>query len=304
MNARPYCIDVADPAAWMRHLDDEGYVVVTNAFSDVECQRAVELFVAHYGVGAQLYTDEYWPAGSKGMILKGDFHRSELAMWARTHPNVLATFRRIYGDDTELVTSFDRGNAVRNVPSPEEGQWTHLDWPVNDPAPFRCVQGFVNFVDCTASDSPCLRVWPRSHKGPRWDSTVATLKERNRSKDSAFFRVKVDPEELVNVLAPAGSIVLFCGVHDARTHITRAKPGMGPLRRLTVYTCLAPRMFTRGDAEAQARTEAFERGIVSTHWPVHFFRHHTASVHDSRYNVPKWDAEAARAAWPEYAKLV
>jgi hypothetical protein len=64
-------------------------------------------------------------------------------------------------------------------------------------------------------------------------------------------------------LAPAGSLVVWiCGlVHDARTHLSKFKPGFGELRRLNSYICLAPRMFLQ-KGEAEARLKVFQEGSV------------------------------------------
>lgn len=297
-----YCIDVSDPAAWIRHLEEEGYVVLTGVFSPEECTRATDLFVAHYGVGEQIFTDALWPAPSRGMVVKGSIHTSDLALWARSHPNVVSAYSRLYDGTSDLVSAFDRANAVRNAENLDNAApWLHVDFPMDDPPPLPIWQSFANFIDCTPADSPCLRVVPRSHTGDLW----RRVQEQASGKGAAF-RVPLAEDLVVPVLAPAGSLVVWrCGlVHDARTHLAGHNAAFGPLRRLNVYICLAPRASIKDDAERAARLDAFERGIVSTHWPVSRFVHHSPDTADPRYHIAPWDPERARQQHPLFAKLV
>lgn len=310
MDVRSYCIDFERIDEWKNYLNNEGFVVITNICTLDNCEKAKQLFIEHFGMGDKIFNDTNWPKGQNGMIVEGDIHQSNFVNFAKTLPRVLMTYRHLYEGEEEFVTAFDRANAIRNGPNDNnEKPWLHIDFPVFDPPPFTCYQSFVNFVDCTPSDSPCLRVVPRSHKGDLWASVSADIKKRKSPENrSAFFRVKMSEKDVVNVLAPAGSLVVWiCGlVHDARTKLSKKKAGWGEFRRLNVYVCMAPRRYLRGEEEEKQRQLAFYKGLVSTHWPCWFFQHHGYQIQTtSRYTDKKpFDAKATLLAFPDLEKLI
>jgi hypothetical protein len=217
---RPYCIPLNNPDEWTAHLREEGFVCITGVVTPAQCVEAQALFEQHFGVGKKLYTDGLWPLGDKGMVVEGDIASSDFSFFSRSQPNVRgryhqstntlfiiqmflfkAIYERLYNGETDLVSAFDRANAVRNAPNSNDTRgWLHIDYPVNNPPPFTCYQSFLNYIDCTPSDSPCLRVIPKTHTGELCDAIVKDIKSTRSSRDSAFFRVKFDESQVLNVV--------------------------------------------------------------------------------------------------------
>jgi len=228
----------------------------------------------------------------------------------------------------DLVSAFDRANAVLNRKIKdaddfdlERSLWLHIDYPITgSPPPFTCYQSFLNYVDCTTPGSPCLRVVPKSHTGPIWEAVQKFGRAKYGAKASGgFFRIDwhategviVPSRDLVNVLAPPGSLVMWKSglVHDARTSHIAPLPNHGVLRRLVAYVCHAPRALM-SEHDRRIRVELFRAGIPSTHWPVWAVKDHhmVTSPRDEAglapYNLPRWNARQILRDFPIMRSLV
>lgn len=278
-----FIFDFSSSADWQAHLEREGFVVVTGILTPEEIQNGIQLFQKHMESQYPLlsFDDErslsaHWPEDDWGFITNDGIAASDFMWWCRTRGKVLEVYRQLYNlkNREELVTCFDRANAVRNTRKDTgEDSWAHIDYPVFDEPPFSCFQGFLNFVDGTSdADSPCLRVYPGSHKDV---SVLDWVRENYHGCDEAFFEIHdKKARQKINVLAPAGSLVLWNSktMHDGRTSVKAKKRGFGPLRRLVAYLCYAPKRFVRDEKEWALRKQIFEDGSASTHWPAWHIR--------------------------------
>jgi ectoine hydroxylase-related dioxygenase (phytanoyl-CoA dioxygenase family) len=285
-----FVIPYSNKAAWKAHLDTEGFVVISDVLSREDVENGIEMFrewmarlLKKPKLRLEQLQDDEWFRGTYGMLMDGCIHRSPFVFWARSHPTVLEIYRDLYNLKTpeELVTAFDRANAVLNRKMPESKDpkdfdlerslWTHVDYPLTGtPPPFTCYQSFVNFVDCTSPGSPCLRVVPRSHTGPIWAALQKYgVAKYGPNRNGGFFKIDcketegaiVVQRDLLDVLAPPGSLVMWKSglVHDSRTTHIAPLPEHGPLRRLVVYVCHAPR-YLLSEHERRVRVELFRAG--------------------------------------------
>jgi hypothetical protein len=188
------------------------------------------------------------------------------AMWyVRTHPVVLAVFRRLWRSD-DLIVGFD-GMTVRR---PGDEAWT-LDWHVDQDASHErglvCAQGVVALSHSDARTGGTQLV-PGSHRH------FAALSRRCGADadgiDGAweFFAVGDDDYvfwQCAPTVQPSlnpGDLLLW----DSRTVHRVAAPECSASARMVAYVCMTPRSFASADVLAKRRL-AFQTGIATTHWP-------------------------------------
>ena len=230
-----FVFDINDSTNWLNYLKMNGCVVISNVLAKEDIKTGISLFEQHLktvdpnvSFNDPRSLNHSWPDTDAGFVSDNEIHQSRFVWFSRSHPQVLDIYRQIYKLDSinDLVTAFDRANAIRNMPygKQNEERWTHIDYPINDPPPFDCFQSFLNYIDCTSQDSPCLRVCLKSHK----DNNILEYCKKKYSKedDGAFFMVDKD-YPMINVLAPAGLLVIWNSqtLNDSKTWIKSKKQG-------------------------------------------------------------------------------
>ena len=276
-----YSFDVDDyqgtdgAIGWGGYLEREGFVVLRNVLDEPETQKGIEVFMdwmEHISPGfsrddAATYDNRHWPYHfARGIVMEGSPQHSPFMWYSRTQPGVLDVFHQLYGENQQLLVSFDRCNVIWGgedaMPSSEA--WWHIDYPGPQKDSWYCYQSFINYVDCTSEGSPCLRVIRKSHK-------LLPEMLRRKMKMVDLVQLAVPDEDIVSVRAPAGSLVLWkCGViHDNHTAVTDVMPDVCkyPLRRLVSYVNYAPRCFST-DQELEEREVLFLANLSSGHWPI------------------------------------
>ena len=282
--------EIADsPAYWFQHsnrelwrpfLEREGYCVLLDALTPRETGDGVSLFydwLESVSPNFQredeaTFVNANWPLSfGRGMVMEGGIQHSPFMWHSRTRKGVLDIYKHVYsesGADDPLLVSFDRCTALRNdtnvLKKLESGDWLHIDYPLDKKPTFESYQSFINYVDCSDDNAPCLRVLPRSHTKI---SMMQQLKMKEKPiGDAELAQLELVKETLIEIKAPAGALVMWkCGViHDAKT-ATRVRQGAGSLRRLVSYVSYGPRS-AASDEDIKKRREYFKNGTCTGHW--------------------------------------
>ena len=169
-----YTHNFCDTEKWKDFLNINGFVVIRDVMSQEDIDLGINLFEKHLQkIDGNISLDNprslnvVWPVDDDGFMPNLDLHSSKFAWYSRCRPKVLEVHRSLYNlkDTNELITTFDGVNSVRNLNYGDKNwSWKHIDYPLNDPPDFECYQSMLNYIDCTAKESPCLRVSPKSHK--------------------------------------------------------------------------------------------------------------------------------------------
>ncbi|MFK8024089.1 MAG: phytanoyl-CoA dioxygenase family protein [Ilumatobacter sp.] len=273
----------------VEHLESEGYVVIANALSSDEADRALELtweYLENLGTGVDrrditTWGDDRWPVNVHGGIIPSQGIGHSAAQWyIRSVPAVKQAFASVWDDD-DLLVSFDGMALWRPItfdPSwatDRGGSWLHIDQhPISRPGR-QCVQGAVTLTATTPAIGGNIVV-PGSHK---W---FADIPERYGERLGRLpvmqdhFRFPAD-DPLLQATPPvmahmeAGDMMLW----DARTaHCSSPGPGAfddvdhltdPALLRVASLVCMMPRAFSN-DAVIERRRAAVTARISTTNW--------------------------------------
>ena len=292
-----------DHEAWLRHLSDVGFVVLSGVASQAQVEEARSLLwdaieASNTGVDRQDASSwGGWKLDSRGFLLQGNVTQGRGAWLVRGLPAVRAAFARIW-KTTELLCSMDSVIAWRPWWSTHaDARWMprteglHLDQnPFSKPG-FECVQGMVVLYpvdDATGG----LELVPGSHL----DATQQRIRERCGHLENrgdwcplpAFESVGASEEgakpgrrrrifEATLAYAEPGDLILWDSrtVHGGRVgtgcktkpvdHEGESEPA-AQLARLSLAICMTPR--SRADEKTQRiRREGFEKGHTFSHCP-------------------------------------
>lgn len=295
----PYwCKKGATREEMMAKLDEYGFCVVPRVLSEEDCKRMVDLMwkwleevTANQPEGLRVVrADEsthknFARLGPlNGMLVQhwGIGH-SELAWFARQHPDVVATSARLQGVAPEdLLASFDgasMGCPERTGFGDYNGKTRfHLDQSltVNEHI---CTQGIVTAFEVRPGDAT-LTVLQGSHKhhGALAEAYLESVPEAKRRDNwlqlkpehVAFYKARGCTE--VPVEAPAGSVIYWDSRtgHFGREPITAKTPGhvarADPRERCVVYVCYLPRAGATA-ADLKKKRDAHAAGRTTSHWP-------------------------------------
>jgi ectoine hydroxylase-related dioxygenase (phytanoyl-CoA dioxygenase family) len=197
--------------------------------------------------------------------------------------------------------------------------WAHTDQGTLQ-YPFECIQGQLTLFDCLdPKNDGGLVVWEGSHlahkrffelhpeikvKGNwhKFDEAYIQEIERDGGRYLEEKAEKPRPMPRVHVTAKAGSVILW---KSTTTHQNRPpQPGGQP--RAVIYVCYAekqymknpgPRFTKSGKPRArpklgdlEARKQAFERRLMTAHWPVLHFHTFSARPHFySKDDADRWE---------------
>eukprot|EP00056_Hartaetosiga_gracilis_P020916 m.21913 g.21913 ORF g.21913 m.21913 type:complete len:443 (-) comp8774_c0_seq1:87-1415(-) len=281
----------------LRHLKEDGVVVVKNVFSSEEAQEKVRGIMGHlHTMCDKLDPDDMstWitdnlPGGPRfGMYqsLVGNLP----AIWdLRTDDRVKKVFKEAYSGLREkeidsFFTSID-GMTLRPPVKPfhvddEKKDWAHLDQTsyINDP--YNCIQGQIVLSNTSAA----FRCSPKSHLLLKTFLKHEKVKENSANwhkfphKSYSYLRKKV--EEIggafqIPIHAPAGSMILWLSsvVHSAKIQseeapIDTSDPYSG--WRCVVYDCLRPKAEAlKGHSDRLQR--CLRENRMTNHWGRRMF---------------------------------
>ena len=241
-------------------LETKGYCIVPNVLSASDVVKARDLFFRWHATILADDTATQRRRRFNGIYASHGVGHAPLAWFVRTHPNVLAAFRRAWSDD-DLVVSFDGCCYIEADDETKDVFWTHTDQ-----APSKrghvCYQGLVAL---THNRERTLVVYEASHRLHETYFRDRGMLEDTRDwhvLDEDFVANLSDTKRILEV--PAGALVLW----DSRLfhHAQRGKPGE---ERLVQYVCYYPRNHIAMTADEQAhRRRCFERRCTTTHWPA------------------------------------
>jgi hypothetical protein len=271
------------------HLESEGFVVIANALSPAEAERALDLtwdFLEALGTGidrndASTWGDDRWPVYAHGGIVPSQGIGQSAAQWfIRSVPAVKAAFASVWDDD-DLLVSFD-GMALwrpttldASWATDRGGAWLHIDQhPISRPG-LQCVQGAVTLLPTTPSIGGNIVV-PGSHK---WFAEIPQryAERLGRLPETLdHFRFPADDPQLqdtppIMCHMEAGDMMLW----DSRT-VHCSSPGLEPgpepdqaapptLLRVASLICMMPRSRSNDEVIARRR-DAVANRTSTTNW--------------------------------------
>lgn len=288
-------------------LDEHGFVVIANALTSTEADRALDLTWAYLeGLGTGIdrndpatWTDDRWPVSVHGGIIPSQgIGHSEAQWFIRSVPQVKQAFAAIWDDD-DLLVSFD-GMALWRPPHVDPawrtnrgGSWLHIDQhPIARPG-FHCVQGLVSLLPTSPSVGGNIVV-PGSHR--LFESIPDLYTERlGRIHPSIdHFRFPADDPALaatppIMCHMEAGDMLLW----DSRT-IHCSSPGentdaAADLVRAASLICMMPKSRSN-EAVIAERRAAIDARTSTTNWSDRFINAdrfpQVMAVDTSRYTLP------------------
>jgi len=165
---------------WLQHLQNNGYVVISNVASSADVKHArsllwdaIEETYSSQGVyRSDMASWNDWPLDRRGFMQSGKITQSRGAWFLRGLPVLRSAFARIWGVNIEsekdaLVCSMDSVIAWRpwdgaNHPWCPQTEGLHIDQNPHTKRDFCCVQGMLPLYDVT-EQSGGLEVVPGSH---------------------------------------------------------------------------------------------------------------------------------------------
>ena len=277
---------LSDHTNWLKHLKDEGFVVVQL----LDARRTGDLVEQLYGdlgrIGTGITrnnTSSHQNANWPGIFSVGVFKdntsglaHSRFAWECRAAARPV--FQHIWGTD-ELITAFDGVGLFRDwgkrelKTSKTKRLWPHVDQGNNIGSHFHCIQGFINLLPADEYTGGFV-VARRSHLHHAELMQKQTKNSANylpmdfSSPQIQAFMHKF-PLEFVH--ATAGSIVLWDSrlVHS-NTHAAKNKPRAPDPRtpnllRAVAYVTLMPKS-RQTNKDHDMRQRMFAEGAQTNHW--------------------------------------
>ncbi|MEP4485519.1 MAG: phytanoyl-CoA dioxygenase family protein [Halioglobus sp.] len=275
------------------HLESEGFVVIANALSSVESEKALELtwdYLERLGTGIDrndmaTWGDDRWPIVTSGGIVPAlGIGHCEAQWFTRSVPSIKQAFAAIWGDD-DLLSSFDGMALWRPTDVDLEwettrgGSWLHVDQhPITRPG-MHCVQGAVTLLPTSPSAGGNILI-PKSHK---WFAEIPETYAERLGKLPGWldhFRFPTDDvrlQETPPIMAhmEAGDMMLW----DSRT-VHCSSPGIEPaaasdpsapaLIRAASLVCMMPKSKATDEVIAKRRA-AVDAVVSTTNWTDRFF---------------------------------
>lgn len=292
-----------DVEAMLRHLEEQGFAVISGAASVDDIEKGKDYFWKY--MENQIGDDninisrnncstwDYWVgSSSNGIISSPIFNHSSFCWHTRTLPVVKKAFSHLW-ETSDLIVSFDAGNSFRpwriNPYWVTQGNWWHVDQNSRkgkDREGKVCVQGLVSYYDVT-EESGGLCLLPGSH------IHHSALCERSSSAKSLHDYVYVEPNDpclqgarAILPAVKAGDLILWDSrtIHCNTPGLTApAKPATRPppeewkknipnegysveLLRLVSYVCMVPRSMATPQA-LESKKLGLLCSVPTSHWP-------------------------------------
>lgn len=302
---RPTRFALADMDLWMRHLADEGFVVLAGVVEEQQVAHAYRLlwdFIEGTDKAGTISRSDLatwgdsdrgghgWPAGKADGIIHGrGIGQSQVQWYLRSLPPVKRAFAEVWGTE-HLVTSFDGAGVFRpyghdptwRIEKTDQG-WCHVDQAHKKPG-LHCVQGLVTLKDATEHTGG-LVVIPGSHRFFGCD----VLKRYPEKKDGwNFISLRANDPVLTEggwgprlVCAKAGDLLLWDSrtVHCNTLPLTEDESVLkgDDLIRAVCYICMTPAAWCSQEVTGKRRG-AFNLGVTTSHWPHEHFANTTHAV--------------------------
>jgi len=268
-------------AAFVRHLEQEGYAVLRDALGDASRAAFLQLFwraARRVVPKLRLRDRSTWrfPTGYRGIMAAYGLAQSDFAWIPRMAPKVQKAFAAAFKVPTsELVVSLDAVLLSESLPKKRSAPWLHKDQRHDDSLGLS-VQGIYTAGAVKERDAGTVLV-PGSHR------QVYAWERRRKNDPVGGQHVRVPERELAKLEAqmvkpymPANSLLLFNSrlVHANTTGTKRREekgPGNLPLpNRLALAVCYAPRR-RRSEETRTRKEEAYLAGKTANHWPCDRF---------------------------------
>jgi hypothetical protein len=235
------------------------------------------------------WAPKHWIQMIHGIIKEYGIGQQQFMWNLRTHKKVVRVFKKLWGEEEELVCSFDGMSlhrpkelvpSIRAVTKREDidkpTSWMHLDHTPDNP--HESVQAFVSLYENTAEDG-CLLVYDGSHLlfneffVARKVAAREEGKKKKVAKNNWYQLTPWDHEwfatrhcRLVRVAAPKGCMVLWNSktVHSSAFAL---EDRVNPVMRMVLYVCMVPRRYVDKKTQTKRLTMVLE-GRTSSHSPL------------------------------------
>ncbi|KAL0049348.1 hypothetical protein WJX82_000098 [Trebouxia sp. C0006] len=274
-DASPSDIGVGPIAQAALDLETQGWAVVPDVLSTVECEEYVSgawTWLESLDTGMKrddpaTWGDDRWPSSFRGIINTLEVSHQDFVWRVRQNPRILQVFEGLWGTN-ELLSSFDSINILK--PGQHESStdgWLHVDQ-----APLRkgvaCIQGLVNMVD-VSPETGTLLVKDGSHSSHEdFFQNATVLSEEQKKQTEDFYKFQHQERDYFQkfenraLSAKAGSLFLW----DSRCAHQNLLPGNTDKWRHVVYTCYQPKNLAT-EKDLALKREAYNDRRVTTHWP-------------------------------------
>ena len=239
-------------------LTNKGYCIIPNILSKDEITEAKQLFYS-WQKTIPNHDKIHNAIDPHGIYKYHHVGHQEHAWYIRTHPNVIAVFKKLWNCD-ELVVSFDGSCYIPKETTKKDAIWTHTDQASNAKG-LQCYQGFVAL---TSNKERTLVVYEGSH-----DYHEKYFEEREIKSSNNWQLINHDTlQEMTakkKVLeVPAGALVLW----DSRTFHQNQYGAPNSEERIVQYVCYLPKKHPKNTKSQQSkRLKYFEELRTTSHWP-------------------------------------
>ena len=259
MSFTPILHKHTEPEVWKKHLDEEGYAVISSILTDDEYEESIDLFKKDWKFVSPKFDFEdtkTWGIEntpmmySKGMVVFSGFGQSDFMWSLRTNPIIKDIFKKIH-DTEELVTSLD-GFSVYLSNKQKSKSWLHIDQ--NPKNPMYCIQGQYNFLPVTEEDAGFIVV-PKSH--------LEFTPDIKHNKSWILCPGDEHLEKCKKLLIPKNCFTLW------NSRLVHANEGMTKktveLNRLTAYISYLPKSIQTKE-NLEKRIQAYKNSDTTSHW--------------------------------------
>ena len=256
----PELFEKHDIINWKQHLDEHGFVVLTNILTSEEKTKTFNLFkkdLSYVSPNFDFDDTATWNIQNcplmfgKGMAVFNGFGQSDFMWNLRVNRSIKSIYKNIY-DCEELVVSLD-GFSMFVSNKQKSKPWLHIDQnPKND---MYSIQGSYNFMKVSEKDAGFVIV-PKSHK---------TYKPKVDYKKD-WILCDTSDSHLSNskkLIIPENCFTLW------NSKLIHANEGINKsgieLNRLTTYISYQPKI-NRNETIYTKRVEAYINGHTTSHW--------------------------------------
>ena len=241
------------------NLEEYGYVVIPNVFSETEIEEYKKEFFRWYEEvpGVKPY---HLAFETNGIFKYFQVGHQRFSWLARANPKIIEIFKQLWETD-DLVTSFDGCCYFPPDFSGEPNYWTHTDQ-----SPLKkgkhCLQSFLSLTD---NDKRTFLVYEKTHKIHQnyfEELNIHTTSDWHILNEEYVKGLKSFQKTLH---VKKGDLVVW----DSRTfHQNTCGPPENGEERLVQYLCYLPRNCEKNtEEENEKRTACFIQKMNTSHWP-------------------------------------
>ena len=262
-NLTPELFNLKDTSNWKSHLEQHGYVVISDILETSEYAHIFQQFAKdwnHVSPNFDFKDKKTWTTTNcpmmwaKGMIYASGLGQSDFMWKLRTNKRILEIWSQVH-NTTDLVTSFDGFSVFLDVKQKPK-TWLHVDQKSDDS--IYSVQGAYNFLPVLEKDAGFVVV-PDSHR-----TFISDPKNKGN-----FIVIPEDDEHIekaVKLLIPENCFVLW-NSKTIHANVGMEKPKQQELNRLTVYIAMFPKEQRTADVLAK-RLVGYKEGHNCGHFAI------------------------------------